>query len=67
MQEYKGFKIVGDGTYGYYNIQQLGSGAVPESLRGDYTAPRFAIAAIDAYEPKRGAKKHGETTEPTEL
>lgn len=61
--EYKGFKIVGDGTFGMFHIKQPGSGATPQSLSGRYSTPRLAQLAIDAYKPKRGAKKKdAETT-----
>lgn len=63
--EYKGFKIVADGTFGMYSIKQLGSGAVPESLKGAYTTPAQAQFAIDAYQPKRGAKKKDGEVNPT--
>jgi len=55
--EYKGFKIEADGTMGYHHIKQPGSGAVPSALKGRYTTAKFATEAIDAYQPKRGAKK----------
>lgn len=62
MLEYKGFSLKQDGTMGYWLIKQQGSGAVPETLRGLYTTPSIAKKAIDAYKPKRGAKKKdGET------
>jgi len=54
---YKGFKIIPDGTMGMYAIGQPGSGAVPVALRGMYTTPKEAMTKIDAYKPKRGAKK----------
>lgn len=57
MVEYKGFKIVSDGTMGYWSIKQMGSGATPEYLSGLYTTPSMAKSCIDAYKPKRGAKK----------
>lgn len=57
MTEYKGFKIVADGTMGYWHVKQPGSGAVPVELSGRYTTVPFAKNAIDAYQPKRGAKK----------
>jgi len=59
--EYKGFKIVSDGTFSMYTIQQLGSGTVPQALKGSFTNTASAKVAIDRYEPKRGAKKHGKT------
>lgn len=57
MYEHKGFKIVSDGTFGHWMIKQPGSGATPSALKGLYTTPKFAMEAIDAYKPKRGAKK----------
>lgn len=57
--EYKGFNIVRDGTIGLYKIQQPGSGAMPSALDGSFTEPKFAVAALDAYTPKRGAKNYG--------
>lgn len=57
--EHKGFNIVRDGTIGMYVIQQPGSGALPSALKGSYTEPRYAVAALDSYKPKRGAKNHG--------
>lgn len=63
MVEYKGFKIESDGTMGYWHIKQPSSGAVPTALKGRYTTPSYAKNAIDAYTPKRGAKKKdGEAT-----
>ncbi|AUR99332.1 hypothetical protein NVP1264O_20 [Vibrio phage 1.264.O._10N.286.51.F2] len=56
--EYKGFKIVADGTMGYKHIAQMGSGAVPKALSGRYTTESQARVAIDGYKPKRGAKKN---------
>ena len=65
--EYKGFKIVPDGTFGMYEIRQPGSGAMPESLKGAFTSRAFATNAIDNYKPKRGAKKYAETDTAAEL
>lgn len=47
--EYNGFKIVGDGTYGYKEIKQVGRGAVPLTLRGKYTTEKVARQAVDNY------------------
>ena len=47
--EYKGFKILGDGTFGYKTIKSVGAGAVPKSLSGVYTSNPIAMKAIDAY------------------
>ena len=47
--EYNGYKIVGDGTYGYKEIKQLGRGAIHLSLRGKYTTEKVARQAIDQH------------------
>ena len=47
MSEYNGYKIVGDGTYGYKEIKSLGRGALPLSLRGSFTTEKVARQAID--------------------
>ena len=54
--EYNGYKIVGDGTFGYSYIKPAGKGSVPLGLRGTYTTGTFAQKAIDAYiaENKKG-------------
>ena len=45
--EYRGYKIVGDGTFGMYNVKQMGRGKVQASLRGAFTAVDVARKAID--------------------
>lgn len=45
--EYKGYKIVGDGTFGYKQIKPIGKGSVHLSLRGSYTDYKVACQAID--------------------
>ena len=47
--EYNGFKIEGDGVFGYSHIKPIGKGSVPLPLRGTYTTKTFAQKAIDAY------------------
>lgn len=47
MSEYNGYKIVGDGTYGYKEIKSIGRGAVPLVLRGVFTSEKVARQAID--------------------
>lgn len=49
MSEYNGYKIVGDGTYGYKEIKSLGRGALPLALRGVFTTEKVARQAIDYY------------------
>jgi len=47
MIEYNGYKIVGDGSYGYKEIKSLGRGALPLTLRGVFTSEKVARQAID--------------------
>lgn len=48
--DYKGYKIEGDGTFGYQNIKTIGSGgSLPDILKGSFTRTAFAIKAIDSY------------------
>lgn len=49
MTEYRGFKIVGDGTYGNKLIKTIGQGSLPDVLKGSFTRPSFAHVAIDRY------------------
>lgn len=45
--EYNGYKVEGDGVFGYCHIKPLGKGSVPKELRGTYTTKTFAQKAID--------------------
>jgi len=47
--EHKGYKIEGDGTFGYKRIKVIGKGSVHMSLRGAYTTPTEAVNAIDRF------------------
>lgn len=47
--EYKGFLIYHDGTYGHKHIKPVGKGSVHLSLRGSYTSAAQAHRAIDLY------------------
>lgn len=47
--EYKGYKIVHDGSYGHKLIKPIGKGSVHKSLLGSYTTSVFATKQIDAY------------------
>lgn len=47
--EYKGYSIVGDGTYGNKLIKPIGKGSVPKELRGIFTTAQFAMKHIDGY------------------
>lgn len=55
--EYRGYSIVGDGTYGHKEIKGIGKGALPLSLRGVFTTVVFAKKAIDAYLNEKGSKE----------
>jgi hypothetical protein len=56
--EYRGFRIVGDKTYGNKLIKQRGKGDIPHKLKGSYTNAPFAKSDIDKYldQPKAKAK-----------
>lgn len=45
--EYKGYRIVGDGTYGMKLIKHIGRGACPKELLGSFSSTGQAIKAID--------------------
>ena len=47
--EYKGYKIIGDGTYGQKVIKNIGPGTIPRNLSGSFTNDAEAIRAIDRY------------------
>lgn len=47
--EYNGYRIVGDGTYGYKEIKQTGRGSIHLSLRGKFTTEKVARQAIDQH------------------
>lgn len=49
MLEYKGYRIEGDGTFGYQYIKPMKQGQVPTKLKGAFTTPLFAKRAVDAY------------------
>jgi len=48
--KYRGYEIVGDGTFGMKKIIYPGrGGTIPEYLSGAYTKAKEAIQAIDHY------------------
>lgn len=68
MLEYKGYQIVGDGSFGYKQIKATGKGSVHLELRGAYTNSKQAELAIDRFlaiqaskPAKKGAVKDGES------
>lgn len=58
-EEYKGFKLMSDGTFSLTLIKPIGKGSVPKELRGSYTNKTMARKAIDLVE--RG-KSNGKAT-----
>ena len=45
---YRGYKIEGDGTFGYFHVKNVsGKGDVPLRLKGMFTKPKEAERAID--------------------
>jgi hypothetical protein len=67
MVEYKDYLIVSDGSFGMFYIQQKGSGALPDALKGSFTRKSYAMFAIDNYIPKRGAKGYAKTKRTADL
>ena len=47
--EYKGYLIASDGTYGMKEIKPVGKGSVPLALRGKFTTSTTAQRVIDLY------------------
>lgn len=48
--DYKGYKIVGDGTFGMKKIKYPGvGGGLPKQLEGSFTKAQEAMWAIDYY------------------
>lgn len=54
--EYKGYSIVGDGTFGNKEIKTIGKGSLPLQLRGAFTNAVFAQKAIDTYLNEKASK-----------
>lgn len=61
--EYKGFKIVNDGTFGMWLVKAIGRGSVPKELRGSYTTAVLAQKSIDVHTETKGKSNGG--TKPT--
>lgn len=47
--EYKGYVIVSDRTFGYYEVKHTGKGSLPKALSGKYTKTSLAKLDIDKY------------------
>lgn len=54
--EYKGYRIVGDGTFGMKLIKHIGRGACPKELLGSFTSHATAVKAIDIVTARKDAK-----------
>lgn len=52
-ETYRDYRIVLDG-FAMYKIMNMGKGAVPKHLSGNYTTTKFAKAAIDGYLASKG-------------
>lgn len=53
--EYKGYRLIHD-NYCMVRITQIGKGAIPLQLRGDFTNQNVAKTAIDSYLELKGVK-----------
>ena len=62
QEEYRGFRIVGDGTFSMKHIKVRGKGSIPLCLEGAYTNSTFAQHSIDDYLETRGPK-NGKTND----
>jgi len=60
MEEYKGYRIVSDGT-NLKRIRAMAQGKVPKDLEGLYTNTSFARLAIDRVVGTKETKKNGKT------
>lgn len=47
--EYKGYVIVGDKKFGYFEIKHTGKGSLPNMLSGKYTHSSLAKKDIDRW------------------
>ncbi len=61
--EYKGYRIISDGSFGHKEIQNIGRGALPKELRGTFTTSWFAQKAINGV-VERKAGSDGEANRP---
>lgn len=62
--EYRGYKIEGDGTFGYKHIKPIGKGSVSKVLQGAYTTGAEAEKAIDNFLKQKEGTSNG-STKPT--
>lgn len=59
--EYKGYKIVGDGTFGMRHVKGIGKGDIPTALKGVFTGIKDACKAIDMLEADKEGGARGKT------
>ena len=62
FEEYKGYKIEPDGTFGMKNIRSIGKGALPQCLKGAFSNTGVAKRCIDVYLAQKGNKNDKENT-----
>lgn len=60
MNEYEGYIIEGDKTFGMKLIKAVGRGSVPSELRGFFTSDYMARKAIDGVLALKKEKSNGE-------
>lgn len=51
--EHKGYRVL-PGECNTIKVLNMGKGALPRALSGEFTSPSFAIRAIDAYLESKG-------------
>ena len=59
MFEYNGYGIEPDGAFGMKKIKSIGSGALPEVLKGSFTSTSIAMRAVDQYLSTKEVKTNG--------
>lgn len=55
--EYKGYLIVNDRTFGYFEVKHTGKGSLPKALSGRYTKSSIAMRDIDTYTNSKESDK----------
>ena len=56
VENYKGYVIQGDGTFGLKVIKSVGAGILPRALKGSFTGFTAARVAIDNYLDSKEAR-----------
>jgi hypothetical protein len=62
IDEYKGYKIESDGTFGMKRIRSIGKGSLPQMLKGHFSNTGMARRSIDVYLAQKGNKNGEEIT-----